>query len=64
VKALKCFFAGHIVRYADLKRISDDEVEWPCFRCGRVLRASCGLQILHDATLVTAPDGERGEGGA
>ena len=53
--AVECFFFGHSVLLSNLKRTSDDSVEWKCVRCDEVLKGDCGLTILsRGATIISA----------
>jgi len=48
VKFLKEFFCGHLFDPPDMKtRDKSGMVEWPCCKCGRVFRDTCGLYIIY-----------------
>lgn len=42
---IRRFFCSHTVFIEDLHRCPDGLVEAPCNRCGKVLRAECGLYL-------------------
>ena len=51
------WICSHRFDYADLipRREQDGNVAWPCWKCGRVFRDQCGLDVLRHGVVEKKP---------
>jgi hypothetical protein len=55
-KELSKSFCRHRFDYIDLwSRDETGDVRWPCWKCGRIFKAECGLDILRHGSVESKP---------
>lgn len=50
----------HLFDYADMKRNpekedTDERIEWRCWKCGKVFKRQCGLEVLFHGEVLQSP---------